>query len=191
MSALVRIGFRLYRRTISRFMLSLLLDLENRRVDSFIGRDHRVHRKTFPDTSAAGGWIDLRKPLQRPHGFVDIVHQKTRPPLFNHFAAGAQIYRDHGYARGIGFRQDKSESFRDGVQMEQSTGTPEQLIFARYVHRPDVADVLIEVRFHLLPEICLILDNARDEQRQSAPESDFDRQMDTFVRMNPAAKDQI
>ena len=67
----------------------------------------------------------------------------------------------------------------------------EQLVLARHVHRPDVADRLIEVRLHLLAEVCPILDNARDEQRQPAQARNLDRQMDTLVRMNPAEEDQV
>jgi len=41
-----------------------------------------------------------------------------------------------------------------------------QLVLARHVHWPDVADRLIQVGL-LLAKVGLILNNARDEQRQS------------------------
>ena len=47
------------------------------------------------------------------------------------------------------------------------------------------------MRLHLLPEVGLILDNARDEQRQPAQAGDLDRQMNTLVRVNPAEEDQV
>ena len=122
---------------------------------------------------------------------LDGVHQKPRLSVFDDFAAGAQIHRDNGHASGIGFCQNKSESLRDSVQVQQCSGTREQLILARYIHRPDVADRLIQVRLDLLPKVCLILDNARDEQRQPAQASDLDRQMDTLVRVNPAEENQV
>ena len=75
--------------------------------------------------------------------------------------------------------------------MQQSPGPRKQFVLARHVHRPDVADVLIvEVGLDLLPEICLILDDPRDEQRQPAQTSNLDRQMDTFVRVDPAEENQ-
>src|ERR1700689_4149521 len=109
MLALVRIGFWLYRLTMSRFMLPLLFDLENARVDSFIARDHSVNGKTIPDTFAANGSIDFRKPFEGPHRLIDGVHQKTSRAVFNHLAAGAQVHGDHRHAGGIGFREHQSE----------------------------------------------------------------------------------
>ena len=60
-----------------------------------------------------------------------------------------------------------------------------------HVHRPDVADLLIKVRLHLFPEVCLILDDARDKQRQPAEVRNLNRQMDTLVRVNAAEKNQL
>ena len=67
----------------------------------------------------------------------------------------------------------------------------EQRVLARHVHRPDVADRLIEVGLHLLAEVGPILDNSRDEQRQPAQAGNFDGQMDALVRVNPAEEDQV
>jgi hypothetical protein len=44
---------------------------------------------------------------------------------------------------------------------------------------------------HLLSEVRPILDNAGNKQRQAAPLSNLDRQMDTLVRVNPAEEDQV
>ena len=147
--------------------------------------------KYWLDAFAAGDAIDFSDPFHRLRRFVDGVHQKPRLSVFDDFAAGAQIHRDNGHASGIGFCQNKSESLRDSVQVQQRSGSREQLILARYVHRPDVADRLIQVRLDLLPKVCLILDNARDEQRQSAQASDLDREMDALVRVNPAEENQV
>jgi hypothetical protein len=39
-----------------------------------------------------------------------------------------------------GFDQDKSESLRDGVQVEESSGSGEQFVFALHADRSDVWD---------------------------------------------------
>ena len=44
-----------------------------------------------------------------------------------------------------------------------------KLVLARHVHWTDVADRLVQVGLHLLAEVCPILDDSRDEQRQAAP----------------------
>ena len=129
--------------------------------------------------------------FQGPHRLVDVVDQETGLPVFDDFPARAEVHGDHGHAGGIGFRQNQSESFRDGVQVQQRSGMRKQRVLARHVHWPDVADCLIEVGLHLFAEIGLILDNARDEQRQPAQARNFDRQMDTLVRVNPAEEDQV
>ena len=143
------------------------------------------------DPLAAGVAVDFTQALQGSHRLVDVVDQETRLPVFDHFTARAEVHGDHGHAGGIGFRQDQSESLRDGVQVQQRPGLREQRVLARHVHRPDVADRLIEVGLHLLAEVGLILDNARDEQRQPAQASNLDRQMDALVRVNPAEEDQV
>src|ERR1039458_9357992 len=71
---------------------------------------------------------------------VDVINQKPRLSVFDHLTARAKVHGDSGHTSGIGFCQDKSESLRDSVQVQQSSGMREQLILARYVHRPDVAD---------------------------------------------------
>ena len=129
--------------------------------------------------------IDFTKAFQGLHRLVDVVDQEARLPVLDHLAAGAEVHGDHRHAGGIGFRQDQSESLRDGVQVQQRSGTREQRVLARHVHRPDVADRPIEVGLHLLPEVRPILDNARDEQRQPAQARNLDRQMDTLVRVFP------
>src|ERR1700689_315732 len=45
--------------------------------------------------------------------------------------------------------------------------------------------------FHPLAEVCLYLDDSRDKKRQSSQASNFDGQMDTFVRMDSPQEDQI
>ena len=51
--------------------------------------------------------------------------------------------------------------------------------------------MIVEVGFDLLPEIGLILDNASDEQAQSAQASNLDGQMNTLIRVNPAEENQV
>ena len=78
-------------------------------------------------------WTRLRQALRSiserrskgPHRLVDVVDQKAGLPVLDHLAAGAEVHGDHGHARGIGFRQDQSESLRDGVQVQQRAGTRE------------------------------------------------------------------
>src|ERR1017187_9942857 len=123
--------------------------------------------------------------------FVRLHHSLDREALLDSLAAGAEVHGDNGHASGIGFCQDKSESLRDGVQVQQHSGTREQLILARHVYWPDVSDRLIQVGLHLLSEVCPILDNARDEKGQPAQASNLDRQMDTLIRVNPAEEDQV
>src|SRR5882762_9642622 len=45
--------------------------------------------------------------------------------------------------------------------------------------------------FYLLTEVSLVLDNARDEQRQSALAGHLDRQMDALVWVNAAQENQM
>ena len=57
---------------------------------------------------------------------------------------------------------------------------------------PDEADVhAIQVRFHLLVEIGLVLDDARNDQPPAAQASHFNGQVDALIRVNPAEKNQV
>ena len=47
------------------------------------------------------------------------------------------------------------------------------------------------MRLYLLAEVALILDNPGDKEWQPAQASRLDRQMDTFVRVNPAEEDEV
>ena len=161
-------------------------------VDSFIRIDHRVDGETLLDVFAAGSPVDFRKFRQGLYRFVHIVDQKAGPSVFDHFTAGAQVHRDHRHARGIRLCQNKSESFRDRVQVQQCSRVGKQFVLAWYVDRSDVADLpIIKMRFHLLLEVGLVLNDAGNQERPSALASDFDRQMNAFVRVNPAQKDQV
>src|SRR5437588_3291144 len=120
-----------------------------------------------------------------------LLTRKPVCPSFDYFTARAEVHGDYGHAGSIGFHQDQSKSFRDGVQVQQRSGIRKQLVLTGHVHWPDVSDRLSEVGLHLLAEVGPILDNTRDEQRQPAQASRLDRQMDTLVRVNPAEEDQV
>ena len=97
--------------------------------------------------------VDARNQIEALRGFHGIAGQKACHAIRDHLTAGAEVHRDHGHARCIGFRQDQAESLRDGVEMEQSVGAREQLIFPGDVDRPDEADVrAIEMRLDLFLE---------------------------------------
>ena len=70
------------------------------------------------DTAAASTSVDFRNSSNGPNCFIDVVNQKTGLPVFDHLTARAEVHGDDGHAGGIGFDQDKSESFRDGVQVQ-------------------------------------------------------------------------
>src|ERR1039457_7553669 len=123
----------------------LPLQIKDRRVNPFVRLHHGFDGKTLLNPQAAGAAIDFGKPLEGSYRLVDVINQKTRLPVFDHLTARAKVHGDSGHTSGIGFCQDKSESLRDSVQVQQSSGTREQLILARYVHRPDVADRPIKV----------------------------------------------
>ena len=50
---------------------------------------------------------------------------------------------------------------------------------------------IIQMGFHLLSEVGLVLNDARDHQRRPALASNLDCQMNTLVRVNPAEEDQV
>ena len=66
-------------------------------------------------------WLDAAPP-SRAVWFP--VHDLSAPevdralPVLDDLAAGAEIHRDHGHARGIGLGQDQAEPFRDRVQVQ-------------------------------------------------------------------------
>ena len=62
--------------------------------------------------------IDFRNSSKGPNRFSDVVNQKTILPVLDHLTARAEVHRDDGHAGGIGFDEDKSESLRDGVQVQ-------------------------------------------------------------------------
>ena len=66
-----------------------------------------------------------------------------------------------------------------------------QRVLACHVHWTDVTDLPSELRFHLLAEVSLILDNPRYKQWQPAPLSHLDREMDTLVGVNTAEEHQV
>jgi hypothetical protein len=111
-------------------------------------------------------------------------------PVFDHLTAGAQVHGDNGHARSIRFCQNQPEPLRDSVQMDQSAGTREQLIFFRNANGSDIADFLIiDVRFDHCPIIDFILDDASDDQTTAAQAGDLNGQMNALVRVNAAEKD--
>src|SRR2546430_4418667 len=60
----------------------------------------------------------IRDSSKGPNCFSDVVNQKTSLPVLDHLTARAEVHRDDGHASGIGFDQDKSDSLRDGVQVQ-------------------------------------------------------------------------
>src|SRR5205807_2633605 len=124
--------------------------------------------------------------------FRNIGNQKTGLPVLDHLAARAEVHRDDGHASGIGFDQDKSETFRDSVYVQKSPGSSKQFVLALHVHRSDIKDVfIVEVGFDLLPEIRLILDDTCNDQTHSAQTSNLDSKMNTFIRMDPTEENQV
>src|SRR5258708_38894564 len=75
--------------------------------------------------------------------FSNVGNEKTGLPVLDHLTARAEVHCDDGHTGGIGFDQDKSESFRDGVQVQENSGSSKQFVLSRYVHRSDIEDVLI------------------------------------------------
>src|ERR1700746_1072849 len=96
---------------------SLRFQIENNRVNPLVSLHHGIDRKVLPDTAAAGTTIDFRNSSKEPNCFSDVVNQKTGLPVLDNLKARAEVHRDDGNARGIGFDEDKSESLRDGVQV--------------------------------------------------------------------------
>ena len=135
---------------------------------------------------AAGAGIDFSEARESLRRLGDTVHQEPRVAILDDLAARAEIHRHHWYAGGIGLRQNQTESLGDSVQMQQRSRPREQSVLAWYVDRADIADCRVEVRFHLLAEVFLVLNNARDEQRQSAQAGNLDCQMDALIRVNAA-----
>src|ERR1700738_3087121 len=97
---------------------SLRFQIKNRRVNPSLSLHHGIDRKVLPDTAAAGTTIDFRNSSKGPNCFSDVVNQKTGLPVLDHLTARAEVHRDDGYASGIGLDPDKSESLRDGVQVQ-------------------------------------------------------------------------
>ena len=137
--------------------MSRRFQIKNRRVNPFVRLHHGFDRKALLDPLAAGAAIDFRKAFQGPHRLVDIVDQETRLPVFDHLTAGAQVHGDHGHAGGIGFRQDQSESLRDGVQVQQRSGAARTIRSCplRPPARCSEIVLIIEVRLDLLAEVGL------------------------------------
>src|SRR5258705_9411267 len=96
---------------------SIRFQIENHRVNLFVSLHHGIDRKVLPDSIATGTTIDFRNSAKGPNCFSDVVNQKTGLPVLDNLSARAEVHRDDGHARGIGFGQDKSEPPRDGVQV--------------------------------------------------------------------------
>ena len=112
-------GLWLYRLTMSGLHdASLRLQIKNRRVNSLVSLHHGFDRKVLSDSAAASRSVDFRNSSNGPNCFSDVVNQKTGLPVLDHLTARAEVHRNDGNAGGIGFDQDKSESFRDGVQVQ-------------------------------------------------------------------------
>ena len=169
-----------------------LLQLENRRVDMLIGCDHGGDRKAPLDAAPAGAAVDLGESAQRLDGLLGRADQETGLPVLDDLAAGAEIHRDHGHARGIGLGQDQAEPFRDRVQVQERARRREQRVLACHTHGPDVVDrAAIEMGLDLRAEIGLVLHDAGDDQAPPAQARDLDREMNALVRMDAAEKDQV
>ena len=52
-------------------------------------------------------------------------------------------------------------------------------------------DLIVEMRFDLFPEISFVLDDAGDDQTYSAQTGHLDRQMNTFIWMDPTEENQV
>ena len=133
-------------------MLFRCFQIEDRLVDPLVGLHHGVDGKVLLDPSAASAAVDSRETVQALHRLVDVVHQEAGLSVLDDFTAGAEIHGDHRHAGGVGFRQDQSESLRDGIQVEQRPGLREQRVLARDIHRPEIANRLDEVGLDLLVE---------------------------------------
>jgi len=96
-------------------MTPLPFKIENCRVDPFVCRYHGQDRKTLPDPFPAGVPIDFGKPLQRLRRLFDIVDKKSGLAIRNYLTARTVVHRNHGYTRGIGFRENKPESLRHRI----------------------------------------------------------------------------
>ena len=144
------------------------------------------------DSAAASTSVDFRNSPNGPNCLSDVVNQETGLPVFNHLTARTEVHCDDGHAGCIGFDEDKSESFRDGVQVQYRSGPSKQFVLALHVHWSDIVDVLIvEMGFDLLPEIGFVLDNTSDYQTQSAQMSNLDGQMNTFIWVDPTKENQV
>jgi len=136
--------------------------------------------------------VDFRNSSNGPNCFIDVVDQKTGLPVLDYFTARTEVHCDHGNARGVRFDQHKSESFRDGVQVQENSGPSKQFVLTPHVHRSDIEDVLIvKMGFDLLPKIGFVLDNTSDDQTHSAQTSNLDRQMNTFIGVDPSKENQV
>src|ERR1051326_2924342 len=164
MSDLVSIGFWLYRLTISRFMIPLCLQIEDRFVDALVCRDHGRHRKALSHPLAARPALDFRETLQRPHSLVDAIDQKAGASILDHLTTRAQIPGDYGNTGSVRFGENQTESLRDRVQVQQRFGAREQFILSGDVERTDVADGFIQAWHDLAVEIFAILDDSGDQE---------------------------
>jgi len=76
---------------------------------------HGIDRKVLLDTIATGTTIDFRNSSEGPNCFSHVINQKTGLRVLDDLSARAEVHRDNGHARGIGFDEDKSESLLDSV----------------------------------------------------------------------------
>ena len=68
--------------------------------------------------------------------------------------------------------------------MEQRLGPREQFVLARHLHGADVANVAVQIRFHLFPKVFLVLDDSRNQQWQATQAGDRNRKIDAFIGVN-------
>lgn len=80
----------------------------------------------------------------------------------------------------------KTRPNRSGIVFRWSSARArEQFVLARNVHWSDIADLaIVQIGFHLLLKILLILNDSGDKQWQAAQAGNRDGQMDAFVGMN-------
>src|SRR5947207_12993481 len=113
--------------------------------------------------------VEFRNSPNGPSRFGDVRNQKTGLPVLDHLTARAEVHGDHRHASGIGFDQHKSESFRDGVQVQENSSPSKQFVLALHVHWPDIENiVIVEMGLDLLPEVVFVLDDTGSDKTVSA-----------------------
>ena len=174
------------------FFSSTSFELKDLRVDTLIRLNHGCDRETFLYPFPAGAVLNGSHCIERSHCPSNIIHQKPCHPMLDHFAAGTKIHRDHRNTRRVRFGENQTKPLWNGIQMKQGKSLGKQSILLFHTNRPHVANsALVEMRLNFAPEVARILHNAGNQQPAATLFRRLDRQVHTFVRMDPPDKDEI